>query len=114
MTLKQQIDEILELAAGGTPGDWETNYTGNIWGDIDNPEHDGDSPLLGNILEQKNARFIAKAPQMVSIIRQQQKHIEELEAHLEWNSRIVKMHLENYTRLQEGINKLNKDKEKKQ
>lgn len=25
---------------------WETNYTGNIWGDIENPVHDGDSPLV--------------------------------------------------------------------
>ena len=54
-----------------TPIPWETNYTGNIWGDIDNPEHDGDFPLLARVElweasphdeeAKANAVFICKA-----------------------------------------------------
>lgn len=46
-----------------TPTPWETNHTGNIWGDVYNPEHDGDLPLLfkphGN--QEANAAFIVEA-----------------------------------------------------
>ena len=50
-----------------TPLPWESNYAGVIFGDIDNPEHDGDSPLIGHIdghgkaTNEANAAFIVKA-----------------------------------------------------
>ena len=58
---------------GHTPGPWETNYTGNIWGDVDNPKHDGDNPLLAKVEmwdaspydeeAKANAALIAAAPE---------------------------------------------------
>lgn len=56
-----------------------------------------------NTVEALETNF---APRMAALIAEMQKRIEELEAHLEWEGRIVGMHLENYARLQEGINLL--------
>lgn len=65
--------------ASHTPGPWATDYSGNIWGDVNNPAHDGDSPLIAQVFRgsfepQKsqpldaeqvaNARLIAAAPTM--------------------------------------------------
>lgn len=51
-----------------TPLPYETNYTGNIWGDINNPEYKGDNPLIAEIyggndtkFGQANAEFIVRA-----------------------------------------------------
>jgi hypothetical protein len=47
-TRAEAISRILELDAKRTPSPWVTDYTANIWGDANNPAHDGDSPLLMN------------------------------------------------------------------
>lgn len=62
-------------AATHTPGPWEADSNGKIWGDIENPVHDGDSPLLaemwGNGAEQRaNARLIAAATDLLSTARE--------------------------------------------
>lgn len=68
------LAEIGRLEKIVTPAPWATDYTCNVWGDCDNPIHDGDSPLLmkmwGGGAEQKaNAEFTVLAPQMARIIR---------------------------------------------
>lgn len=44
--MTDKITDYIKLAEESCPAPYETNYTGNVWGDINNPEHDGDSPLL--------------------------------------------------------------------
>ena len=61
------------------PGPYETNYTGNIWGDVDNLANDGDSPLIAQVFkgdfepaksatltetQRATADLIAAAPEM--------------------------------------------------
>ncbi len=65
-----------------TSGPWETNYTGNIWGDINNPKHLGDNPLIAQIFlgsfglkkeklteeDKANANLIAAAPELLEAL----------------------------------------------
>ena len=44
-----------------TPTPWITNYTGNVWGDANNQEHDGDFPLLGNFYNAEDAKKCCEA-----------------------------------------------------
>lgn len=47
-----------------TPTPWATDYTGNIWGDTENPDHDGDSPLLfcpHNKNDELHSSFVVQA-----------------------------------------------------
>lgn len=65
-----------------TPAPWITEgYTGNIWGDINNPKYDGDSPLVACIYsndrkgyttneeEEANAQLIAAAPDLLKSLK---------------------------------------------
>jgi hypothetical protein len=63
---RDEIKKLMALASSATPGPWGTNYSGNIWGDCDNPAHDGDAPLLAKTwgeTEQSriDSAFIASA-----------------------------------------------------
>lgn len=75
--IAELIKGVKELNKVRIPAPWETNYTGNIWGDTDNPEHDGDSPLIARTDGQTaEARFIvASANAIMPIIAR----VEELE-----------------------------------
>ena len=61
-----------------TPAPWKVSYgnNGSIFGDIDNPKHDGDSPYIGTVSgfrnatpideeTKANAKLIAAAPQLL-------------------------------------------------
>ncbi len=58
-----------------TPGPWETDSNGKVWGDIDNEALDGDSPLLaemfGNGAEQRaNGKLIEAAPDLLKVCQE--------------------------------------------
>ena len=81
--IDKTIERVKELDKKRTPAPWETNYTGNIWGDIDNPEHDGDSPLIAQTSESEQAAeanfIVATANSIMPIISE----VERLKAELE-------------------------------
>ena len=99
MTLKQQIDEILELTeeVGVTP-EMQWNFVGHNWHEtsiymadkrrlclLDTEDwgvtEDNQDELEGE--QTRLANFISKAPEMASIIRQQQEMIEKMADALE-------------------------------
>lgn len=65
-----------------TPGPWEVSVEneGSIFGDLDNPKHDGDSPYIGTVAGigpdkkdkecKANAKLIACAPDMYEIVKE--------------------------------------------
>ena len=78
--LQTKIKELKELMGARTPARWETNYTGNIWGDIDNPVHDGDSPFIAEVFGVADANFIVAVANLIpSLIEAYEKQGELLE-----------------------------------
>lgn len=63
-----------------TPGPWEVSIgnSGSIFGDLNNPVHDGDNPYIGTVAGigvdvdipecTANAKLIAAAPEMFDIL----------------------------------------------
>lgn len=89
MYTDEQIAEILELDEKRTQGEWEVKgYSSpNVKGQPTKWIHHHSS-WIDNIWDGEeeadvNTQFIAKAPTMVAIIRQQQARIKELEEY-EW------------------------------
>jgi hypothetical protein len=64
-----------------TPGPWEVckGNKGSIFGDLDNPKHDGDNPYIGTVAgigsdddhpeNTANAHLIASAPDLFEALR---------------------------------------------
>src|SRR5687767_12765935 len=65
-----------------TPGPWEVSIgnSGSIFGDLNNPVHDGDNPYIGSVAGigvnvdipecTANAKLIAAAPDMFDVIKE--------------------------------------------
>lgn len=63
-----------------TPGPWKVSVEneGSIFGDLNNPKHDGDSPYIGTVAGigpdkknkecKANAKLIAAAPELLAAI----------------------------------------------
>lgn len=51
MTLESKLKEIKDRADNATAGPWEYSVgnCGSIFGDLNNPEHNGDNPYIGTV-----------------------------------------------------------------
>jgi hypothetical protein len=60
------LDTLERLAKEATPGPWDVK-DGNVFGDINNPKHDGDSPLIGEIWKHPAKAFRANGKYIAAL-----------------------------------------------